>query len=165
MDIVPSSPEYLIYFIEAIAYQVSGAAVYPFDEIGKFRKGGGHKESMGKLGIGEPVIILTDEPVQIGSTTARIGYDKDRFFDPDLPVPGEKHLVQQSENKVQELIEEKLKDKKYRQQPYTQVKSPVCIIDDAAQDTEADIIKTGGEIFHMLVRTRANERYFNNLKK
>ncbi len=80
---------------------------------------------MGKFGISKPVVILADEPVQIGRTTAGIGYDKDRLFDLDLPVPEKKYLIDQPENKVQELIEGILKDEKYRQQPHAQIKPPV----------------------------------------
>jgi hypothetical protein len=49
---------------------------------------------------------------------------------------------------MQKLIERKLKNKKDRQQPHTQVKSPIGVVYDFAQDTIADIIKTGGEVFH-----------------
>jgi hypothetical protein len=125
VDIVPASPEYLIQFIEAIADQIACAAVYPLHQISKARERGRHKKGMCKLGIGEAVIILADQPVQIGRAAARVGYDKDRLLDLHLPVSAEKDLIDQPEKKVNELIDEVHEDEKHRKEPDAEMEAPI----------------------------------------
>jgi hypothetical protein len=112
MDIVPAAPEYFIDLIKAIPDQIARVLVYPFDQVGKLGKRRRHKKSMCKFGIGKAVVILTDQPVQIGRAAAGIGYDKDRLLDLDLSVAGKEYLIYQPENKMDELIERILKYKK-----------------------------------------------------
>jgi hypothetical protein len=112
VDIIPAAPEYLINLIEAIADQVARMLVYPFDQIGELGKRSRHKKSMCKFGIGKTVVIFADQSVQIGGTTAWIGYDKDRLLDLDLPVARKEYLIYQPENKMNELIERILKYEK-----------------------------------------------------
>jgi hypothetical protein len=125
VDIVPPTPEDLIQFIKAIANKIPGMTVYPFHQIGELGKRSCHKEGMRELGIRKPIIILADQTVQIGRTTAGISYDKNRLSDPDLFIPAKKYLIDQPEKKMDELIEEKLKNKKDRKEPDTQMKTPI----------------------------------------
>jgi hypothetical protein len=80
---------------------------------------------MRKFGISKTIIVLTDQSVQIGSTAAGIGYDKDGLFDLYLSVFKKENLIDQTKEEMNELIEEKLKDEKYCKNPHTQIEFSV----------------------------------------
>ena len=62
------------------------------------------------------------------------------------------------------LIDKKLKDKKYGQQPDPQVELPVRIIDDPCQNAVAYIIKAGGEVLHIALRREQMKYILNGYK-
>jgi len=112
MYVVPATPEDLVDLIQRIPDEISRVAVYPLDEVGKFGKGSRHKKRVGKFGVSKPVIVLADEPMQVGSAASWIGYDKDGLLDLHFPVPEKEYLVEQPEKEVDDLIEEKLENEK-----------------------------------------------------
>jgi hypothetical protein len=95
--VIPSSPEYIISLVQSLSDQVTRMAVYPFDEIRKFRERYRHKKCMGELGIGKTVVIHADYTVQVGRAASRIGYDKDRLLDSGFPVPRKNISIDQPE--------------------------------------------------------------------
>jgi len=125
MNIVPASPKNLIQFVEAIPYQIAGVLIYPSYHIGKMSERCRHEKCMCKFGISKSIIVLTDQSVQIGRATAGICYDKDRFFDLYLSVFKKENLIDQTKEEMNELIEKKLKDEKYRKNPHTQIEFSV----------------------------------------